>query len=226
MLTKLAQAVLGVADVASRLKPKLSAQPAAVAPPQYDASAEQQQRLAAEYNAQQQQQRYAIEQQRDYEYDTATDAPPADLPADAPLPDAACEAASRHLSLWDILPAELNHPTLGAFGRLDVDTTGLILMGTDGGLQSLLMHPSCGCKKVYLATLRVRSSLRLHATATEEFASGVRLSNGHCCRPACLEIVETVCDPEGGNDPFPSLGARSAAPMRPLPNAPARITSR
>ena len=49
-------------------------------------------------------------------------------------------------SLWDLVPEPLSHATLGVFGRLDADTTGLILMGTDGGVQSLLMHPSCGCE--------------------------------------------------------------------------------
>ena len=42
-------------------------------------------------------------------------------------------------------------------------------MGTDGGVQSLLMHPSCGCQKAYLAHLRLRADLRLRASAVEEF---------------------------------------------------------
>ena len=35
----------------------------------------------------------------------------------------------------------LAHPDLGMIGRLDRDTSGLILCGTDGGLQCLLAHP-------------------------------------------------------------------------------------
>ena len=58
-------------------------------------------------------------------------------------------------SIYDVIPEVYQHAQLCLHGRLDVDTTGLILLGTDGGLQSLLMHPTCECQKVYIATLRV-----------------------------------------------------------------------
>jgi 16S rRNA U516 pseudouridylate synthase RsuA-like enzyme len=65
--------------------------------------------------------------------------------------EAACiERGSR--SIYDIVPEQYRHPHLCLYGRLDMDTTGLMLMGTDGGLQSLLMHPSCECEKAYIAT--------------------------------------------------------------------------
>lgn len=120
---------------------------------------------------------------------------------DTPVAD-----ATRH-SLWDVVPAEYNHPQLGAFGRLDADTTGLILMGTDGGLQSLLMNPSCGCEKAYLATLRVDATMRLRASAPSEFERGVRLADGYVCRPARLELVECIGAPEGDSiaAPFPRV---------------------
>ena len=79
-------------------------------------------------------------------------------------------------------------------------------MGTDGGVQSLLMHPSCGCQKSYLAHLRTdRGDLRLSATAAEEFAAGVTLADGSKCRAASLQVLQTVADPDGGAEPFPSL---------------------
>ena len=115
------------------------------------------------------------------------------------------DAAGGRRSLWDLVPPDLSHATLGAFGRLDADTTGLILMGTDGGLQSLLMHPSCGCEKAYVATLRVSANFRLRANAIAEFAAGVPLANGYTCRAARLEILETVAAPAGDANaaPFP-----------------------
>ena len=43
----------------------------------------------------------------------------------------------------------LAHPDLGMIGRLDRDTSGLILCGTDGGLQCLLAHPCSHVSKTY-----------------------------------------------------------------------------
>lgn len=54
----------------------------------------------------------------------------------------ACVGKSTERTVFDIIPKELNHSSLGPFGRLDKDTTGLLLLGSDGGLQSLLTHPA------------------------------------------------------------------------------------
>ena len=45
-------------------------------------------------------------------------------------------------TVFDAIPEDLDHPSIGPFGRLDKDTTGLLLLGSDGGLQSLLTHPA------------------------------------------------------------------------------------
>jgi 16S rRNA pseudouridine516 synthase len=45
-------------------------------------------------------------------------------------------------TVFDVIPKDLDHPSIGPFGRLDKDTTGLLLLGSDGGLQSLLTHPA------------------------------------------------------------------------------------
>ena len=106
-------------------------------------------------------------------------------------------------TIFDVLEqAQLAHPTIGCFGRLDANTTGLLLMGTDGGLQSLLMHPSSGCEKAYIATLKAHAPGRLRDSAAEEFArGGMRLADGHECAPATLEVLETV--DLGNGVPFP-----------------------
>eukprot|EP01050_Picozoa_sp_SAG11_P015008 SAG11_NODE_1905_length_4085_cov_6.851480_2_plen_211_part_00 len=57
-------------------------------------------------------------------------------------------------TIFDLVPPSLLHRELGPFGRLDKDTTGLILLGTDGGLQTLITHPSSHITKKYIATLR------------------------------------------------------------------------
>jgi 16S rRNA U516 pseudouridylate synthase RsuA-like enzyme len=45
-------------------------------------------------------------------------------------------------TVFDVIPNDIDHPSIGPFGRLDKDTTGLLLLGSDGGLQSLLTHPA------------------------------------------------------------------------------------
>lgn len=143
-------------------------------------------------------------------------------PAEGTAEDRERKARKRNCSsVYDFVPDELNHPSLGTFGRLDVDTTGLLLLGTDGGLQSLLMHPDGHQQKVYLATLSSQAFFRLRPTAPAEFAAGIMLANGFQCLPAKLEVVETIrvplnqqgrCgepnDDEGGGTPAaPAQGA-------------------
>ena len=53
-----------------------------------------------------------------------------------------CGEHTEDRTVFDVIPPELDHPSIGPFGRLDKDTTGLLLLGSDGGLQSLLTHPS------------------------------------------------------------------------------------
>ena len=67
------------------------------------------------------------------------------------------------------------------------------------------MHPSCVCEKAYVVTLRTEPVYRLSASAAAEFASGVRLADGYTCRPARLEVVESVSDPDGGTEPLPHI---------------------
>jgi len=54
-------------------------------------------------------------------------------------------------TVWDCLPADLR--CLNPVGRLDKDTTGLLLLTNDGDLAHRLMHPSFDVDKVYRAHL-------------------------------------------------------------------------
>jgi 23S rRNA pseudouridine2605 synthase len=60
-------------------------------------------------------------------------------------------------------------------GRLDADTTGLILLTNDGELAERLTHPRYGVKKVYRA--RVQPA-RLSPRALEALKNGVELEDG------------------------------------------------
>src|SRR5829696_6320636 len=60
-------------------------------------------------------------------------------------------------------------------GRLDADTTGLILLTNDGKLAERLTHPRYGVKKVYRARIQ---PARLSPRALEALREGVELEDG------------------------------------------------
>ncbi len=57
-------------------------------------------------------------------------------------------------TVTDLVPADLRRLRLFPVGRLDMDSTGLVLMTNDGGLAYRLMHPSYGYEKEYHAQLK------------------------------------------------------------------------
>jgi 23S rRNA pseudouridine2605 synthase len=59
-------------------------------------------------------------------------------------------------------------------GRLDAETTGLLLLTNDGELANLLTHPRYGVEKVYRA--RLKPDIR--QASLEALRSGVRLDDG------------------------------------------------
>lgn len=59
-------------------------------------------------------------------------------------------------------------------GRLDAETTGLLLMTNDGDLAHALAHPSFGIEKLYVA--KVRGTL--DRVAIQKLLDGVRLEDG------------------------------------------------
>ena len=71
----------------------------------------------------------------------------------------------------DIVP---NGRSLFPVGRLDVDTTGLIILTNDGVLANRLMHPRYGVPKTYI--VRVRGKVTRRALGT--LRQGVELEDG------------------------------------------------
>jgi 23S rRNA pseudouridine2605 synthase len=73
----------------------------------------------------------------------------------------------------ELLPAEARR--LYPVGRLDADTTGLLLLTNDGELANRLTHPRYGVEKVYRARLRPP---RLGEAALRRLREGVELDDG------------------------------------------------
>lgn len=70
-------------------------------------------------------------------------------------------------------------------GRLDVDTTGLILLTNDGEFANLLTHPRHGVSKTYVAETTGR---RVDPLALKWLAEGVELEDG-ITRPAVVKRI-------------------------------------
>ena len=92
-------------------------------------------------------------------------------------------------TIYDLLPPRFacRNPGLHPIGRLDKDSTGMLLLTDDGKLLHRIIHPKSGCLKVYHATLD--RPLDGHETAL--FASGTLVLNSETkpLLPAALEVL-------------------------------------
>ena len=91
--------------------------------------------------------------------------------------------------VYDLLPPRYNvrTPVLSSVGRLDRDTTGLLLFTDDGALLHRIISPKAQVSKVYEATL----AKDLRGDEGELFASGTLLleSEKEPLAPAMLEVL-------------------------------------
>jgi 16S rRNA pseudouridine516 synthase len=91
--------------------------------------------------------------------------------------------------VYDLLPPRYNvrTPVLSSVGRLDRDTTGLLLFTDDGALLHRIISPKAQVSKVYEATL----AQDLRGDEAELFASGTMLleSEKEPLAPAMLEVL-------------------------------------
>ncbi|WP_342316186.1 pseudouridine synthase [Lysobacter sp. FW306-1B-D06B] len=90
--------------------------------------------------------------------------------------------------IYDLLPARfrLRSPLLSSVGRLDRDTSGLLLMTDDGALLHRIVSPKAKLAKVYEATL----AQDLRGDEGAVFASGTLLLENETTplAPAALEV--------------------------------------
>lgn len=102
-----------------------------------------------------------------------------------PLGHVSASRDSEHPTVLDLID-EPNKHKLHVAGRLDIDTTGLVLLTDDGQWSHRITSPRHHCDKTYYAYLAERIS----DNAAEKFAKGIWLDNEKKrTRPAKLEIL-------------------------------------
>ncbi len=83
----------------------------------------------------------------------------------------------------DILPDEYKRKNLFPAGRLDKDTTGLLIITDDGDFAHRMLSPNKKVYKHYIATL----DKKLDDSVKEKFENGIVLSDGTVCQKAYFE---------------------------------------
>jgi 23S rRNA pseudouridine2605 synthase len=78
-------------------------------------------------------------------------------------------------------------PRVFPVGRLDRDTTGLLLLTNDGEWANLVTHPRYGLRKEYRATVRGHPS----RATLNSLRCGVKLPEGVVSAPAAVQVVSS-----------------------------------
>jgi len=92
---------------------------------------------------------------------------------------------SRQRTVLDLLPQQLRRQGLFPVGRLDRDTTGLLLLTNDGDFAHRVISPKKHVPKLYRAAM----DAPLDEGDAAAFAAGLTLGDGTRCLPATLEPI-------------------------------------
>ena len=98
--------------------------------------------------------------------------------------------ASRDRNLQTVMglvPKNIQSDQLYAIGRLDRDTTGLLLLTDNGPLGFQLLHPQYHVDKTY----QVKVNGLLTPDHIQQFQDGIVFLDGTTCKPAKLEILSS-----------------------------------
>ena len=88
-------------------------------------------------------------------------------------------------TVMDLLPPDIQSDQLYAVGRLDRDTTGLLLLTDNGPLGFQLLHPKYHVDKSY----QVEVNRLLTPDHIQQFKEGIVFLDGITCKPAKLDIL-------------------------------------
>lgn len=89
----------------------------------------------------------------------------------------------KHKTVIDLFPAELKKKNLFPVGRLDKDTTGLLIITNDGDFAHRVISPRSEIVKTYHAV----TETPVNDADIEAFRQGIVLADGTKCLPAGLE---------------------------------------
>ena len=89
-------------------------------------------------------------------------------------------------TVLDLVPFEYSHRELFPAGRLDKDTTGLMIITDDGNFAHNILSPNKHISKTYHVTI----DIPLTNEMVDGFKNGVMLNDGEC-KTASLEILDT-----------------------------------
>jgi 23S rRNA pseudouridine2605 synthase len=92
----------------------------------------------------------------------------------------------------DLLPKPLRNSRLVPVGRLDMDTTGVLILTNDGDLAQAIAHPRSGCEKEY----KVRVKWRVTPATIQRIRRGIPLEGRRTapCRARILRKGRDVTD--------------------------------
>ena len=100
-----------------------------------------------------------------------------------------CSHSEEGTLIYSLIPSRWNNrnPKMSTIGRLDIDTTGAIILTDDGALNHRLTSPKNDVTKIYEAKL----AEPLKGDEAEIFASGELMLNGEKkpLQPAKLEVI-------------------------------------
>ena len=94
-----------------------------------------------------------------------------------------CDDEKGRKTIYDLLPE--NMLGLKPVGRLDKDSTGLLILTNDGDLINELTHPSVKVPKVYLVTV----NSKVHKHELEQMADGIEIEPGKIAY-ADIQVLE------------------------------------
>jgi pseudouridine synthase len=105
------------------------------------------------------------------------------------------EEGGRRPHLGDVLPSQYLNAGMHPVGRLDYDTSGLLLFSSDGGLTQRLLHPKHGVAKEYVATVQgVIQSEEEKLKIQRQFQVGVKTTEGIHTAEIVSISTETVAN--------------------------------